>query len=216
MAPIGVHARAVELAVVEALLETSTPHLALVHEAPIAAEIIEAFAGALASEGLTLRIGAAAPNRGLARWPWLAPTIVRVEMLRAYGEEFLKAVGPGHLATLEGAISALVARLEQAGYGRRAGSADDRYSRLFSLWIERDAGTWFKMLAPRDAADADLAAALRAYGAFALAYHGGDLDPEDLAILSQERPVGGVVVMAFHPVSGTIQPVDPVEGRLTP
>lgn len=72
------------------------------------------------------------------------------------------------------------------------------------------------MLAPNAGGGADLAAALRAYGAFALAYHGGGLDPEDLAILSQARPVGGVVVMAFDPASGTIQPVDPVEGRLAP
>lgn len=95
---------------VEAQLETSTPHLALVHEAPIATEILDGFADALAAEGLVLRIGAAAPNRGLARWPWLAPTTVRVEIFRAYVREFCQAAGASAVAALERAIVALVGR----------------------------------------------------------------------------------------------------------
>ncbi len=89
----------------------------------------------------------------------------------------------------------------------------DRYSPIYSLWTQRDNGGRFKMLVPNGVTEAGLDAALGAYLTFIQAYHAGALEPEDLEILAEARPLGGVVLLAYDAASRTIQLVDPLAER---
>ncbi len=122
-----------------------------------------------------------------------------------------------HAQTVDGAIKRLGKRLAGLRYAKITAKGPveslDRYSPIYSLWTERDEASRFKLLVPNGLTEADLDAALGAYLIFIEAYHTGTLEAEDLEILAEARPVAGVVLLAYDGPSGSIQLIDPLEGR---
>jgi len=196
---------------------SSTPHLILTHEGPIPLDVLEAFETAVAAEGLDVRREARLATRASASMMLLVSTGVGVFLTKAYFDGLLSELGKAHAAVLDAALRQLGRRLMALPFRRATASGpvavQDRYSPVFSIWTERDAESRFKMLIPIDLSPEGLEAALETYLVFAQAYHAGALEPEDLEILAGARPLAGVVLLAYDEASGTIQPVDPFEGR---
>lgn len=194
-----------------------TPHLTLAHEGPVPLDILETFERAIACEGLEIRREARMAQRASASMTLLVFTGVGLFLTKAYFDGLLKELGKSHAGILEAAVRQLGRRLMALPVRRVTAqapmAAEDRYSPVFTLWTERDPDSRFKMLIPTSLSPEGLDAALSAYLTFAQAYHHGSLDPEDLEILASARPLAGVVLLAYDEETGTLQPVDPFEGR---
>lgn len=198
-------------------MDSPTPHLILAHEGPVPLDILETFERAIACDGLEVRREARMAQRTSASMTLLVFTGVGLFLTKAYFDGLLKELGKTHAGVLDAALRQLGRHL-MALPARRASAQgsiaiQDRYTPAFTVWTERDADSWFKMLIPTSPSPEGLDAALSAYLIFAQAYHDGTLDPEDLEILAGARPLAGVVLLAYDEESGTIQPVDPFEGR---
>jgi hypothetical protein len=198
-------------------MDSPTPHLILAHEGPVPLDILEAFQAAVAVDGLAFRREARMGERASGSMTLLAFSGVGLFLTKAYFHDPLGALGPAHAPVLDSALRELGRRLMALPF-RRPTTRDpaevaDRYSPVLSVWTERDADSRFKMLIPVDPSPASLDAALSTYLTFAQAYHTGALEPEDLEILAGVRPLAGVALLAYDDASGTIQPVDPFEGR---
>ena len=198
-------------------MDLPSPHLILTHEGPIPLDILEAFETAVAAEGVEVRREARLAPRTSASMTLLVSTGVGVFLTKACFDGSLSALDRSRAAVLDSALRQLGRRLTALPLRRPTtsgqASVGDRYSPVFSIWTERDAESRFKMLIPIDLSPDGLEAALETYLVFAQAYHAGALDPEDLEILADARPLAGVVLLAYDEASGTIQPVDPFEGR---
>jgi len=198
-------------------MDLPTPHLALTHEGPIDLAFMDEFRSAVAVEGLNLRVEPAISTRAMASWPLLMGTTVVVWVFKAYFNGFLEETGKAHAATLNAAVKRLGRRLVGLRAARITARGpvrgEDRFSLIYSIWTERREGGRFKMLVPNGVTEAGLEAALDAYLVFAEAYHTDVLESEDLAVLAEARPIGGVVLLAYDAASGTIQLVDPLEER---
>lgn len=198
-------------------MDSPTPHLILAHEGPVPLDILEAFQAAVAVDGLEFRREARMGTRASGSMTLLAFSGVGLFLTKAYFHDPLRALGPAHAPVLDSALRELGRRLMALPFrrapARDSAAVEDRYSPVLSVWTERDADSRFKMLIPADPSPAGLDAALSAYLAFAQAYHAGALEPEDLEILAGVRPLAGVALLAYDDASGTIQPVDPFEGR---
>jgi hypothetical protein len=197
-------------------MDLPAPHLILTHEGPIPLDILEAFETAVAAEGVEVRREARLAPRTSASMTLLVSTGVGVFLTKACFDGPLNASDRSR-AVLDPALRQLGRRLTALPLRRATtsgpASVGDRYSPVFSIWTERDAESRFKMLIPIDLSPDGLEAALETYLVFAQTYHAGALDPEDLEILAGARPLAGVVLLAYDEASGTIQPVDPFEGR---
>jgi hypothetical protein len=198
-------------------MDSPTPHLVLAHEGPVPLDILETFERAIACEALEMRREARMAQRASASMTLLVFTGVGLFLTNAYFDGLLKELGKAHAGVLDAALRQLGHRLMALPVRRVSAQGPigvaDRYTPVFTVWTERDADSRFKMLIPTTLSSEGLDAALSAYLTFAQAYHGGALDPEDLEILADARPLAGVVLLAYDEESGTIQPVDPFEGR---
>ena len=198
-------------------MDAPTPHLILAHEGPVPLDILEAFQSAVAAEGLAFRREARMSTRPSGSMTLLAFSGVGVFLTKAYFDAWPEAPGKDHAPVLGAALRELGRRLMALPFrharGRDSDAVEDRYSPVLSVWTDRDADSRFKMLIAIDLSPAGLDAALGAYLTFAQAYHTGGLEPEDLEILAETRPLAGVVLLAYDEASGAIQPVDPFEGR---
>jgi len=198
-------------------MDSPTPHLILAHEGPIPLDILEAFQAAVAAEGLEFRREARRGTRASGSMTLLSFSGVGLFLTKAYFHDPLEALGQAHVSVLDVALRELGRRLMALPFRRTrppgSVAVEDRYSPVLSVWTERDADSHFKMLISVEPSPAGLDAALAAYVVFAQAYHSGALEPEDLEILAGVRPLAGVVLLAYDEASGTIQPVDPFEGR---
>lgn len=193
----------------------TAPHLALIHEGPIDPDLLEEFRSTVAAEGLKLEIRGETSIRAGA-WPWLAPTTVMLWISKSYADGLLK----DHVVAVEEALRRLGQRLSGLKYlkasAKTSAKIEDRYSPILSVWTDRREGGRMKMLVPAGFENEALDTALSAYMTFVQAYHTGALDPEDLAILTEARPVGGITLLAYDLESATIQLVDPLDARLPP
>ncbi|USQ95455.1 hypothetical protein [Caulobacter sp. RL271] len=191
--------------------------LALIHEGPVDLDMLEEFRAAMATDGLEVEIRSGMSVRASA-WSWLAPTAVLLWISKSYFDGLLKELGKAHASILDKALRQLGRRLSGLKYwevtAKKVVAIADRYSPILSVWTERHEGGRFKMLIASDLEGAALDSALSAYITFVQAYHTGALDPEDLAILAEARPVGDITLLAYDQHSGTIQLVDPLEARL--
>lgn len=197
-------------------MDTSPAHLRLAHEGPIPLDVLDAFEAAVAVDGVVVRREARLATRASASMTLLMFTGVGLFLTKAYFDALSSALRQAHAPTLEAALCALAHRLSALPVRRQPAAAPavtDRFSPFLTVWIARDADSWFKMLIPLDLSPEALDAAQKAYLTFAHAYHTGALDPADVEILMGLRPLEGVVLMTYDAPSGTIEPVDLFEGR---
>jgi hypothetical protein len=197
-------------------MDSPKPHLILIHDGPVPLDLLDAFENAVAVEGLDLRRETRPATRSSASMMLLMSTGVGLFLTKAYFDG-LQDLGADHASVLDEALKQLGRRLTAMQARRMTaagpGTPANRYSSMLSVWIERDADSRFKMLVRTDLSPDGLDAALGAYLAFAQAYLTSGLEAEDLEILAAARPLAGVVLMAYDEASGTIQAVDPFEGR---
>jgi hypothetical protein len=195
-------------------MSLSQSHVALSYEGPVPPAFLDEFRSAVAIEGLDLRIEPRPSGRAMASIDWLMPTAVLAYVGKAYFDVFLEDIAKSHLDALKRGIKTLGQRMGQVRYARIASRGKlpdaDRYSSLFSVWTERAEGGRFKMLVAEGLTDARRDIVLDAYMTFAQAYHTRGLEPDDLAILAEAQPLGGVVLLAYDFASGSIQLVDPL------
>jgi len=195
-------------------MSLSQSHVALSYEGPVPPMFLEEFRQAVDVEALDLRIEPRPSGRATASIDWLMPTALLAYVGKAYFDVFLEDIAKSHLDALKRGIKTLGRRMGEVRYGgvtsRGKLPVADLYSPLFSLWTDRDEGGRFKMLVANGLSQAQAETVLDAYMTFIQAYHTGALDPEDLAVLAEARPLGGVVLLDYDLASASIQVVDPL------
>lgn len=195
-------------------MSLSQSHVALSYEGPVPPAFLEEFRQAVAVQALDLRIEQRPSGRAMASIDWLMPTALLAYVGKAYFDVFLEDIAKSHLDALGRGIKTLGRRMSEMRYARVASRgklpASDLYSPLFSVWTDRDEGGRFKMLVANGMSEAQRETVLDAYMTFIHAYHTGALDPEDLAVLADAQPLGGVVLLDYDQASATIKMVDPL------
>jgi hypothetical protein len=193
------------------------PHIAVGYSDGIPADTFDEFKKEVAANGLRLSIQSKSPNGPFAGVEEWLPTIVIIWIGKAYFDGFLKEASKDHYPALKAGFAKLYDRLAspQANaqvvvYGTKGKVREvRRYSLLYSIYAEADAGKQFKLLIPLECTKDEYVEIVAAYLTFLDAYHAGTLERSALDLLQNTRRGGGTLLLVFNHATKRIEPYDP-------
>ena len=196
----------------------TSPQLAIVYVETLPASTFDEFRRVVGHENLALEVESRPEFGPMAGVEWLLPTSVFVYLGKSYFDGFLKEMGKDHYALLKTGLISLYSALlgptaPKVQVISTAGkvSKNRRYSLLYSVIAEADAGLKFKLLLPQSNTAAEYEATLVAFLAFLEHFYGSTLDEATIARISSVRPMSGTILVCYNPETGLIEPVDPMQ-----
>lgn len=158
--------------------------------------------------------------RFYASLEWLVPTAAVVYLAKSYFDGFLKEAGKDHYNGLKKGVGALWVHFfgkERALTATaiacppgKVASSEPKYSLALSLVAEGAEGRTFKLLLAEASTKEELEDAVGKFQDFLAGFHAGEVEDAMAAQLRVKRPLGGIVLLAYDPVSDALQVVDPL------
>jgi hypothetical protein len=196
----------------------TSPQLAIIYVETLPASTFDEFRRVVDHEKLALEVESRPEFGPVAGIEWLLPTAVFVYLGKSYFDGFLKEMGKDHYALLKTGLKSLYSALLGAASPKvqvigTAGkvSKNRRYSLLYSVIAEADAGLKFKLLLPQSCTEAEYEATLVAFLGFLDHFYGNTLDEETIARISSVKPMSGTILVWHNPETALIEPVDPMQ-----
>ena len=200
----------------------ASPHVGVSYAEDFADGSFDEFLDAIRCEGLDARCEMRPKDGAFAGLEWLLPTAIVVFVTKAYFEEFLKEAGKDHYQLLKRALLKLTERWSGRAAPRvrmyftkgKAESPIPKYSLTYSVMAQLGAGISVKLLIRTDFTPTECNRAVNAFIEFLESFHAGVLDAASVKGLTQARPIGGILLVAFNPATNALEVVDPSPKRI--
>jgi hypothetical protein len=196
----------------------TSPQLAIVYVETLPASTFDEFRRVVDHDNLALEIESRPEFGPMAGVEWLLPTAVFVYLGKSYFDGFLKEMGKDHYSLLKTGLKSLYSALlgPTAPKVQVIGTAgkvpkNRRYSLLYSVVAEADAGLKFKLLLPQSCTESEYEATLVAFLEFLDHFYGSTLDEATIARISSVKPMSRTLLVWHNPETGLIEPVDPMQ-----
>lgn len=192
-------------------------HIGISHP-PELSGVLDEFAASISHPKLIL-LQDQRPRPGpFAGLEWLVPTAVIVYITKPYFESFLNEAGRDHYQVLKKALAKLSARFTgpDAPVARvyfsngKVKSPEPRYSLTYSVVAEIGDGLRAKLLLQTTFTADQCNEALSSFLHFLDSLHDGTLDVTTVAGLSDAKPAGRMLLLAYDPASKALMVVDPL------
>ena len=201
-------------------MQTSEPHLILLHEDTIPTEFLADFTDTVRADSFELLVRSRPSGIPFAAIEWLMPTAIVAYLTKPYFESFLKEMGKDHYGLLKKGLQELYARVAgpkapEMVLISTAGkiNKEQLYSLFFSVVVDGPDDHQFKLLIPRHITESEYKLALEAFLQFAAHLYSQGLDKKFAAALKAIPHVGRTILVVYDTADRLIKPIDPISGH---
>lgn len=195
---------------------TDNPHIALIHDERVPAELLDQFCADVSADSLNLQRIARPAQGPQAGIEWLEFTVISLFLLKPYFDGFMTEAGRHHYDIVRGALKALWSRLFSNDRNLRvaiitpSGEKKPRYSMLFSIYTIAKNGRLTKLLIPEDCQEDEYVETIDAFLDLLESYHDGSMQEREGIDLDGTSTRGGIILVEYDRVSKSLRVVSPI------
>ena len=195
---------------------TGNPHIALIYDERVPADLMDQFCTEVNSVSLDLQRIARPAQGPQASIEWLALPVIAFFLLKPYFDGFMAEAGRDHYATVRKALKALWSRLFAKNRELRvtvitpSGERKPRYSIIFAIYTLTDTGRLTKLLLREDCQEDEYAECIDVFLDFLESYHSGNTQKKQQIDIEEHRTKDGVILVEYDSASKSVRVVSPI------